>query len=347
MEFHAYPSIPNAHAHAFVDTCRRAVPPDEQWLLVEKIHGCNFALYALGEDSQCVRAARRGGFLDDRDVFHGANVILNQYTPALRALHRALGGGAANVLSVHGELFGGLYPHDQVPQPPATAKARVKPVQKGVYYAPDHRFMAFDVAWNGVFLPWHDAQRQCAQAGLPFTPLVQVGSLDTLLAFNVDAFETQVPAALGLPRMADATKRVAEGVVLRPAREFAIPTLNGPQRALIKLKAKAFREVTGDVASNKEEVSVAAATLDPTPYVNDARLRALLSKEEPRTFKHKGDVFALLHPLIADIDEELQREHPGMAEDNARDRRALRRVIGDAVEAYLASKVAALVDGTF
>lgn len=43
----------------------------------------------------------------------------------------------------YGELFGGKYPH-----PDVAAHPDVRPIQSGVYYCPDLRFAAFDVAWS-------------------------------------------------------------------------------------------------------------------------------------------------------------------------------------------------------
>jgi len=42
-----------------------------------------------------------------------------------------------------GELFGGAYPHKDVP-----ANPKVKPVQTGIWYSPNIEFIAFDLAFE-------------------------------------------------------------------------------------------------------------------------------------------------------------------------------------------------------
>ena len=55
-------------------------------------------------------------------------------------------------ISVFGEMFGGLYPHDGV-----KARQKVSLIQKCICYTPDHEFYGFDIYLfteeSGRFLP--------------------------------------------------------------------------------------------------------------------------------------------------------------------------------------------------
>lgn len=333
--FSEYPHIANSYADKFLTKCREVVLPGIQWVMTEKIHGCNFSFHT---DGTRVRVARRSAFLGDTDEFHNSHLIKAKYEDAVKALHAAI--GVPGAIAVYGELYGGGYPH-------ATVKALpgVKPIQKGLFYAPDIHFMAFDIVLltSGAYLPWDQAQALSAQCGIPFTPLLQQGSLDELLAFDVETFETRIPPALGLPPLPHMTC-IAEGVVIRPMADlrFADNT-----RVIIKVKSAKFREVTKDVGKEAREQVPVLTIANPAAYVNEARLRAVLSKRLEQKFAHRGHVFELVAPLLADVMEELFREAPSVAALPAAELRALKKELADATKALLATHADALIADTF
>lgn len=328
-----YPSILNHYAESFVDKVKMGVPKDAVWVMTEKIHGANFSFHT---DGKSVKVARRSAFLSDQDKFHGSHLFKARYENAVLALHADLGGQSDVV--VYGELYGGGYPHKDV-KPVRDAKL----VQKGLYYAPDLHFTAFDVLTlaNGEFLAWDRAAALCVTHGIPFTPLLQQGSLDELLAFNVDTFETRIPDTLALPPLS-MDQRIAEGVVIRPLYNFRL--FDG-QRPLIKKKSKRFREMTGKKARNGNTAS--AVHTGSANYATEARLRSLLSKGVERQFAHRGHVFELVEPLLVDIIDEMTREQPDLVSLSRADMRLLKNDVADTIKALLQKHADALIAGTF
>jgi len=127
----------------------------------------------------------------------------------------AQGGFAPQSIVIYGEYFGGWFPHPAVqPQGPGAGS----PVQKGaIAYSPDHNFYAFDVCVNGHYLDFDEASELLHAAGFPLvaSPVVR-GSFEECMAFDVDSFQTTMPALLGLPLCEQYS--IAEGLIVRPVR---------------------------------------------------------------------------------------------------------------------------------
>ncbi len=336
MNFKEYPHIRRTDADGFIETCKAAVPPTIQWVVTEKIHGSNGAVYTDGNE---VKMARRTGFLGVKDKFHGSERVLERHGDAARALCRTLNQGP---IAIYGEYFGGLYPHALVKSLPDN-----KPVQKGVFYSPDLCFRAFDICvlTTGQFLPWLDMVVACSTANIPIAPAIKSGTLDELLAFDVDTFCTRIPDEAGLP-VIPASKNIAEGVVIRPLNEFLTPK---GDRVMMKHHSKHFREVTQNVGKEARKATgdVTSSTTDAADFVNEARLRSLLSKDMERKFEHKGHVFALVPLMAADIMGEIARERPMIASLPTAELKAFQRRLGDAIKELLGKHMDSLMDGSF
>jgi len=152
VHFFAYPSITNSYAQEFVDKCKSVVPDSEPWVMTEKIHGCNFVIFTDGVD---IELGRRNSFLGQGENFHDSDKLREQYKEAILKLHVPV--NHAGPIAIYGERFSGLYPH-----PDVKVAGHFKPIQKGIYYAPDYHFQ-------------------------------------DLLTFDVEAFTTRVPEMLKLP----------------------------------------------------------------------------------------------------------------------------------------------------
>lgn len=335
MNFKVYPHIHNSSADEFVESCRAAVPTAARWAATEKIHGSNGALYTDGTD---VKMARRGGFLGPGDKFHGSDRFLVQYGDAARAICHALKRGP---IAIYGEYFGGLYPHALVKK-----NNDVRAVQKGIFYSPDLCFRVFDICilTTGVFLPLTDLIVECAAADIPIVPFIRIGTLDQVLGFDVETFRTQIPSALDLPPI-PVSANIAEGLVIRPYEHEYL--LADGDRVMIKKKSAKFREVSKDVGKESRAATGDVTATDAASFVNEARLRAVLSKELVRPFEHKGHVFALLPLLAADVMGEIEREHPTIASLPAAELKAFQRRLGDAIKELLGEHTDALMNGTF
>lgn len=279
------------------------------WVAEEKVHGAHLVLVTNGHE---VRAAKRGGYLEPGESFFGCGrLVASLYDATLKAHHDLARHG--EFVAVHGELFGGRYPHQDVQAAPG-----VEPVQTGVWYAPDLHFLAFDMAlWNfegGQSVRWADLwqDKYCetvfpglSEYGFFTAPPLAVGTFDEVSKTKID-FETRIPALLGLPPIKG---NKAEGVVLRPCRGVMV---NGVRvRPLLKHKTKEFSEDT-----RYDESRVYAAPANATPLevlmgavddlVTEARISSAISKLG-RPLPHDGlamdrTVFAVVDDVLASFD---------------------------------------------
>jgi Rnl2 family RNA ligase len=214
-----------------------------EWVVTEKVHGANFSVIAVADGQ--VAFASRSKVLDPGDNFFG--VRSQRLDDALAERARTLLSGlrrSANPttwsIQIYGELFGGGYPHPDVQPMPGA-----KPVQVGVWYAPELQFMAFDVLVidegdaTSRFLDFDRARDEAMAAGFMFDNPLQRGTFETCLDFSV-RFNTEVPSILGLPEV---NGNAAEGVVIRPLVEPVIGRGEGTrERRMIKRKIPEFSE---------------------------------------------------------------------------------------------------------
>lgn len=248
------------------------------WYVTEKVHGAHFEAISDGER---VWYAKRGGVLGQGEGFFGFHRVASGLEERVRALAAALradpdSDGAATV-HVHGELFGGAYPHPQV-QPVAGAQA----IQTGVYYCPDVAFCAYDVAlrWANSAgcegcevgevgevgaqaqgeTQWLGFEEALALLGAHDIPTPPVLAITTWAEASrvTEVFESAVPALLGLPPLRD---NAAEGLVIRAANEVMIPTEGGGwARPILKRKHPKFME---DARYHQSQASAPDHSLPP------------------------------------------------------------------------------------
>jgi len=144
-----------------------------KWVITEKIHGANVCLVVSRDGA--VHVAKRREFISSRDTFFGFRRAVKPLEDPARRVLQFLKSGHADVTlcwmcvwvvggllgwlfggwkvcadacllftrNRFGELFGGKYPHDDVPRVDS-----IHPVQTGVWYSPDLHFAPFDVAWS-------------------------------------------------------------------------------------------------------------------------------------------------------------------------------------------------------
>ncbi len=210
-----------------------------EWIVTEKLHGANFCILCDGEHIEC---AKRKALISPEEHFFGYRAVVAPMRGEVLELWRALAARFEGVLQVlvYGELVGGEYPHPDIP--PAKD---VEPVQTGVYYSPEILFVGFDlaIATSGDSAPVYldfDLARGVAQAcGVRWSEPLARGTLGDVLEFDL-SFDSRLPARLGLPALKE---NQAEGVVVRPAREFLIETeQKGWIRPLLKRKIATFAE---------------------------------------------------------------------------------------------------------
>ncbi|TKD00278.1 RNA ligase family protein [Polyangium fumosum] len=340
--FSPYEKIAESLAAALGDdeAAHRAASRAE-WIVTEKIHGANFCFVTEGEE---VRCAKRKGLLADDEDFFGHRGVLRRCAGGVRDVLARVKTRAPKATSVfvYGELFGGGYPHPDVPPVPG-----VQPVQTGCWYAPGIEFCAFDVGFvqeggpERVYLDQDEAREACEEAGIPFARPLFRGRYEDAFAYPL-GFETTIPARLGLPSLGPSNK--AEGVVLKPARALVVPRRAGVVRPVVKRKIAEFAE---DERFHEAEKwsgprAPAASALDwlvheASSLVNENRLNAAVSKvgpTRPGDTARLGEVLALVRE---DLDVELHARHADAL-------RALSPADSRALAAHLDSEARALVE---
>lgn len=236
------------------------------WVATEKIHG---AQLVIGFDGRRFSVGKRKAWLRDDEPFFGWQLLRARLETAARA---ALSGDSVAV-RVYGELYGGAYPHPDVPPAPGMSA-----VQTGVWYSPELRFALFDVLRQdrpnaaARFLIYRDVAAIADRAGLDVVPLLGRGPRASLDALPT-RFPSRVPRRLGLPELPD---NVAEGLVLRPDER-----LTPQRRPIVKLKIREFDERRFDESRTWDEharLDLADLREWADALVNDPRLGSARSK---------------------------------------------------------------------
>jgi len=245
LSFRPYHSIENHYQ----DECRKKLAkfallrPSLEWIATEKVHGANFQMSTNGVD---VWAGKRSGPLSNKDNagFFGFMSVFNEHREkVIRAfqLIKIKDAGVTDVI-FYGELFGGGYPHPDVPE-----IAGVKLVQKHAYYYNNLHFYAFDIWTNTTgFLDYDTCETIWKQCGFLYAKTLARGPLSQLYAMEVDNVPSWIPAHFDLPPI---PHNFMEGVVIRPVDPRILHRISGKQLfdlpdLVVKKKAKEFMEVT-------------------------------------------------------------------------------------------------------
>jgi len=229
---------------------------------------------------------RRTAALDDCETFFGWQKARDNYKKNAFQLFEEVKKKfpETQCICIFGELFGGIYPHPDVPD------LGNQPIQRGVYYTPDTEFMAFDIRvfpkeGESFWMNYLDAVVMFKNYGFFYAkPLVQ-GSLEDCFNFDIKADST-IPSILGLPSL---HKNQMEGVVIKPVNSsVSIPGKRPPIRAIFKVKNEKFAEVNPKAPDTvyeknrnqaKEALDKAYEEIDR--YINENRLNNLQSKIGP------------------------------------------------------------------
>ncbi|GAA2338672.1 RNA ligase family protein [Dactylosporangium salmoneum] len=279
MDHLPYPKIPAVLAGA------HAAGP---WIATEKVHG---AQLVIAHDGAALRVGKRKAWLRDDEPFFGWQLL----RPALERTARAALRLGGPVVRLYGELYGGHYPHPDVPAVPGASA-----VQTGVWYAPDIRFALFDVLLGdpGVLCPYAEIAGLAAAGGVDVVPLLARGPRREVDAVPV-RFATRVPALHGLPEL---DGNLAEGVVLRP--DARLPLAGRP---IVKHKIAEFDETRfGESRPWSPHVAAADVPALAAALVNPPRVASARSKAGP------DDPAALEDEIVLDVLVDLLDAFPGL-----------------------------------
>lgn len=210
------------------------------WVVTEKIHGANFGIVTDGLE---VRFAKRKEFLQPNEDFFDCQSLKSQLVEQAKEIFKILHTERNNLLKVfvYGELFGGEYPHPDIPAVP-----HVQAVQTGIYYSPKIEYCAFDMAvemkGNLVlpdYLDYDKALNLFQQVGLMGTKPLFIGRYEEALAYSPE-FDSIIPALFSLPNLP--FRNPAEGIVIKPLKSIYVETHKGKIRPILKIKIPEFAE---------------------------------------------------------------------------------------------------------
>lgn len=303
--FSKYPSIENKGAKVEGDE------PGDLWVATPKYHGTNTSVWVPMAKDEPLAFGRRGGFLKEGEAHYGYQTLLPSLcdwsTLRLGFAHRE----DLEAVVVYGELYGGAYPHPEVPSSGATK------VQPSVYYSPHLRFIAFDLALKGkdgslTFLSLYDALWVLDRCKIPRVTTPFKGLREDVIAWAKDHAEDNPLFWLedghpdkGLPPL---EKNIAEGFVVRPVTERKD---RFGSRCMLKVKSPSFAEVknVGKAKGPKKAVHERPGFATASAYLNQGRCGSVCSKmpQEDVTLRNMK---ALGSALVEDALKEVFPDDP-------------------------------------
>lgn len=333
--FQAYPRIAESPRSWNLDPAAARALSRVPWIATEKIHGANFCIACDGAQ---LRFAKRKAWLEPNDRFFDHHRATARLEEPLFELHDMLcQAGVALEIRVYGELFGGHYPHPEVAPVPG-----LSPVQTGVAYSPNLEFVAFDLAIvdeRGFrFLDFGEALQHFARARLFAVEPLFAGTWTEVQELDV-CFDSTLPARLGLPPFPPGSN-LAEGMVLKPARELGLEGPRGAFRPVLKRKISEFAEDARYHQAQRPPARHDASYLldliewEAMSRLNPPRIQSAISKlGNPETAQQED---AVVHEIVADIFLELGETLPTQMASLPPDERAL-------LEAVLADEALTLL----
>lgn len=269
--FKKYNDIENSYRQAFIDKIVINGFSNELFHVEEKIHGANFQ---FNVDSNGITAGKRTAFISENEGFYSYKLVVEQYSEAILKLKNEV--FPNHNIIVYGELFGGSYPHNDVPNDSRYAK-----VQKEIFYAPFEDFICFDIfVYNDNTDEHHyitktERETLCNKYGIKSAVSLFSGTLESCLNYP-NAFLTTIPKLYGLP---DIENNICEGVVIRPEHDLR---MKSGERPIIKNKNEKFTEkkCSGKIPKIAKDVPEHIVTMlnNIDEYINENRLNAMISK---------------------------------------------------------------------
>lgn len=270
------------------------------WVVTEKIHGANFSFIYEG---RTLKFGKRKEYLSWKDDFFGFQTIVKKYEENILEVFEELSSkikGAKYI--IYGELFGGQYPHPDVP-----AIDELNAIQTGVYYSPKIEFCAFDIAIESeeekYYLDFEKAIGYFEKHGLFYAKPLFVGKLNEAIDFNIRINST-IPRQLHLPEI---EANLIEGIVLKPFNHLESKLSIRP---ILKLKNPEFEEekkfheaekwsYLPEFSSNTEDLGFLLEEL--RNYNTKNRLNSAISKVGALDINNEKRLLEIKKEVVEDI----------------------------------------------
>jgi len=229
MKFKKYHTIENSFQQEFISAIMEQGLGNIDFVVQEKVHGANLCFIT---DGQTIHTARRNELIIEDENFYNAHLVLEQYKHQIIALfHDIAEQYLASEISIFGEIFGGGYPHPDVP---VDHKSQL--VQRGIYYCPSNDFYAFDILINGEsYLDTETMNQLFKKHKFHYAKTLFKGNLTECLSYP-NAFKTTIPQEFNLPEL---DGNICEGVVIRPINPLF---LKSGERIIVKNKNEKWAE---------------------------------------------------------------------------------------------------------
>jgi len=229
--FRKYNEIENTYREKVIQQTIEQGLSEGKWVVTEKIHGSNLTFYTNGKD---IQAAKRNSFLseEEEDKFYNCKEIKQKYRESILRTFEIIKkyNVTTNTVRIHGEIFGGIYPHKEVKPNPKAVK-----VQDGVFYCPQNEFYVFDIHDGIRYIDYLKLVEICKETKLLFAEPLFIGEFKDALQYPCD-FRTLLPERFNLPPI---EKNEAEGIVIKPNVSM---WYNNGSRVAFKKKTEKFRE---------------------------------------------------------------------------------------------------------
>ena len=295
-KFYKYPEIENSYQEGFVQRIKDDGFGDIPYIVMEKIHGSNSQVTYNLITKEFALGTRNNPLLEGEKFYNLEKCVepfKEKIVKLADKLYKDLSFYGQRLVSItlFGEIFGGSYPHKEVPMDKTAIK-----VQKAVFYSPSNQWLAFDVGYVVAgsecmyFLPGSLFITSCCNAGIPIVPiLASVETLDDALAYQNNG-ESLVYDRYELPKIEG---NIMEGIVIRPLMH---DIWFGHNRLILKSKNDKFKEKW---KAKKDEVpvelpeKVKQAIEEISQYINRNRVHNVISKIGEVTVKDVGKVIML------------------------------------------------------
>ncbi len=284
-----------------------------KWVVTEKVHGANFSFVY---DKEKLKFAKRKDYLSWKDDFFGFQLVVNRIEENIIRLFEDLSTKiVSEKIIIYGELFGGKYPHPDVP-----SNSNLKAIQTGVFYSPTINFCAFDIAVEKnsnqpkEYLDYETALLYFKRHNIFCAEPLLIGKFAEALNFNTRINST-IPKQLNLPELAE---NLIEGVVIKPYNQPE--GVDVSVRPIIKLKNKEFDEekkfhqaekwtYVPDVSSKSEDLAFILNEIKH--YITFNRLESAISKIGALDFTNEQRIFDIelefLRDTVTDFNEDNQK----------------------------------------
>lgn len=316
--FKKYTSIENSYREKFIDAIISIVPKEQEWCVLEKIHGANIQIYYDDKGFNC---GKRKSFINGS--FYNSHNILPKYEENIKAIWEEVNKNRKIKdlpIRIFGELFGGKYNGKY---------SRVKCVQKEVEYCQEIDAMFFDIMIDDDFLPYYKAMEIFEKYDIPYLKPLAILPLDLALEYQND-FDSKIGQDYyNLPIIKGNT---CEGTIIKPLNN-EYKTHRG-SRVIIKNKNAKFKEKrsvkkVSKLAPFSDKANELITNLES--YITENRFNAVFSKEE---YTQK-DFGMFLGDFVKDLREDAKKDNVAFESIDVNETRRVNKLINKKVVMFI------------